>query len=136
MAEQGVRRSHRGLLILLTRQGERAAEARTTAIEKGSVIISLRHDFVILFLIFWFPEADMNADGSKQHYVSTFKMRIKGPFASPAAQAGATDTRTSVTCTDAGKSCSGEKQRAACVFALGAKTTANIYLSYHLSRQV
>lgn len=49
----------------------------------------------------------MNSDGSKQRYVSTFKMRIKAPGPSPAPEngPGIVGTRTSVKCTDAGKSC-------------------------------
>ncbi|XP_005920394.1 myosin light chain kinase, smooth muscle isoform X1 [Haplochromis burtoni] len=49
-------------------------------------------------------KSDMNSDGSKQRFVSTFKMRIKAPGPSPASEngPGVVGTRTSVKCTDAG----------------------------------
>lgn len=46
----------------------------------------------------------MNADGSKQHYVSTFRLHIKPPCvsSSPGIKLGTSDTRTSDRCTDTG----------------------------------
>lgn len=45
----------------------------------------------------------MNGDASKQRYVSTFRMHIKSPRASPEPENGPGTVDT--TCTDTGKGC-------------------------------
>lgn len=96
------------------RAAHRAAEAHKAVTKKGSLITSLGNDCVKYMLSFrsrdW-AEAEMNGDGSKQHYVSTFRMHIKPPHVLSALGngPGTTDTKTSDDCTDTGKVCMREE---------------------------